>query len=240
MQFKTGKLPKRDDPRTLQFAKYATALPKPPKSVDFGAIGQPWGMMGNDCVGDCTCAAAGHLLLVWARYALNQAITVSTADVLKAYSAITGYDPADPSTDRGADMLDVLNYWRTTGIAGHKIGAFVEIDPANKTHVQQAIWLFGGVYAGVELPNNVLPSGSIPPWTKTNGKANPENGHCVPYVAYTGSEFDPVTWAAKIKASWSFEHKYTSEAYAMLSPDWRDHCPDGFDGAALDADLAAL
>ena len=39
-----------------------------------------------------------------------------------------GFRPGDPSTDRGAYALDVLNYWRQSGIAGHRIAAYAAVD----------------------------------------------------------------------------------------------------------------
>ena len=66
---KLGKQSPRHDPRTLQFATYVQPEPPcrlPPPSVDYStAVTGPWGMMHNDTIGDCTCAAAGHLIMEW-------------------------------------------------------------------------------------------------------------------------------------------------------------------------------
>ena len=43
-----------------------------------------------------------------------------------------------PDTDRGAVELDVLRYWRKTGIGGTKIDAFMALEPKNHLHVQAA------------------------------------------------------------------------------------------------------
>jgi hypothetical protein len=48
-------------------------------------------------VGDCTCAAAGHAINQWTAYA-GKKFSPANADILKAYEAISGYNPADPST----------------------------------------------------------------------------------------------------------------------------------------------
>ena len=74
------------------------------------------------------------------------------AQVLGAYSAITGYDPATGDNDTGAVETDVLNYWRKTGVAGHKILAYAALEPGNTQHVRDAIDLFGGAYIGLALP----------------------------------------------------------------------------------------
>jgi hypothetical protein len=66
-EVKLGKHPVRHDPRTLLMAKYVLpGLPPPPPTQDWGSkVGANWGMMGNDKIGDCTCAAAGHLVMDW-------------------------------------------------------------------------------------------------------------------------------------------------------------------------------
>ncbi|MGA7908148.1 MAG: hypothetical protein WCA16_12140, partial [Candidatus Sulfotelmatobacter sp.] len=154
MKLKLGKQAVRHDPRTLLLASYTTpALPAPPATLDLTMkIKGPWGMMDNDQIGDCTCAAAGHLLMEWTANAKVKMFTPSDQQIVAAYSAITGYNPQTGANDNGAVELDVLNYWRQQGIAGHKIQAFVATEPANHTHIMDAAWIFGGCYIGLLLP----------------------------------------------------------------------------------------
>ena len=74
MKLKLGKQAARHDPRTLLLATYTTpALPAPPPSLDLtDKVKGAWGMMDNDQIGDCTCAAAGHLLMEWTSRAKPQ------------------------------------------------------------------------------------------------------------------------------------------------------------------------
>src|SRR5580700_3718073 len=108
-------------------------------------------MMGNDKVGDCTCAAIGHFVMLATAHT-GELVTPSQQDVLAVYSAATGYDPATGANDNGAAITAILEYWRTTGIAGHKILAWASINPANIVEVKQGIQLFGGVDIGMQLP----------------------------------------------------------------------------------------
>jgi hypothetical protein len=157
--FRLGKKPPRIDARTLQLANYlprqgteaqrARALAPAPPSIDWTAKISSWPMMANDTLGDCTCAAAGHMIECWTAN-LGDAFTPTNAQVIAAYSATGHYIVGDPATDNGAVELDVLNYWRQQGIAGHKIDAYASLDLHNDPHNQdcakQAISLFGGVY----------------------------------------------------------------------------------------------
>jgi len=248
--YKLGKLPKRDDDRTLLLATYLTPVaPTPPPAVDYGAAVAEWGMLGNDTVGDCALAGQAHADMLWAANAEHLQLPITTAMVLRAYSALTGYDPAAGGpggnpTDRGTVLLDALKYWRKRGIDRQTIKAFVEVDPRSIEHAKLAIDLFGCLYVGVELPDAVLPEGpgALPAWTVTPDGSprrapNPHNGHCVVYAGYDAAGPTVVTWGTTVKASWAFHEAYCDELYAMLSPAWLRHDPPGIDVATLTADL---
>jgi len=151
-KLKLGKAAARHDPRTLLLASYATAaLPTPPASADLTAKVSAWGMMDNDQIGDCTCAAAGHLIMEWTANA-KKMVTPSDKQIVAAYSAITGYNPTTGANDNGAVEIDVLNYWRQSGIAGHKIGAYMAVEPSNHLHIMDSVYIFEGCYIGLQLP----------------------------------------------------------------------------------------
>lgn len=251
-KLKLGKLVARHDPRTLLLASYITpALPAPPASFDLTQkIGASWGMMVNDQIGDCTCAAASHLLMEWTANAGKKMFTPTDKQIVAAYSAITGYNPATGANDNGAQEIDVLNYWRQSGIAGHKIGAFVALEPANHIHIMDSVYIFEGSYIGLQLPisaqaqtQNNQPW-SVPPGGPTgDGKPGSWGGHAVPVVAYDARGVTVVTWGALQTMTWSFWEAYCEEAYAILSKDYLDgkkQAPQGFSLKQLQADLGDL
>jgi hypothetical protein len=168
--------------------------------------------------------------------------------VLKAYRAVSGYRPRHPKTDRGAALLDVMNYWRNKGIGGHKIDAFAAIDKTNETELHQAIWLFGGAPIGLNMPISaqgqatwdVPPGGAI-----GNGDPGSWGGHAVPIVKYAASEpkYMVVSWDTVYPMTSAFLATYCDEAYAVLSrKDWigKANAPNGFDDVALEADIVQL
>lgn len=244
-QVKCGRLPTKHDPRTLRLARYLTStLPPAPPEYDYTAKVPSWGMLANDTVGDCTVAAAGHEVMAWTAYATSLHL-VTTEEVLAAYSAITGYDPANPDSDQGAYCLDVLKYWRATGIAGHKIGSFVAVDPDKPLEVMTALWLFGSVYLGLDLPVSAqsqavwdVPEGG----TVGDGAPGSWGGHAVCLQAYDADGAVIVTWGETRRVTWAFLKEYCSEAYAILSPDFLSggKAPNGFSVDQLAADLAIL
>ncbi|HEY2900300.1 MAG TPA: hypothetical protein VGL59_06980 [Polyangia bacterium] len=242
-RLKLGKNPARHDPRTLQMANYLT-LPTIPAACDWTKkAASSWGMMLNDKLGDCTCAAAGHITQAWTANAGPQELTISDGDVEKAYEAVGHYKPGHPNTDQGAVEMDVLQYWRKHGIGGHKIKAYVALEPKNHQHVMAAVDLFGGSYIGVSLPVSAQKQTiwSVPPGGATGtGAPGSWGGHAVVIEAYDGHGLTCITWGQPKRMTWSFWDTYCDEAYALLSDLWAPkskEAPSGFDMAALNSDL---
>jgi hypothetical protein len=245
--YKLGKHRPVIDERTLRFQTYETpALPSPPASVDYGTNVTTWPMYGNDKYGDCTCAAAGHMIQNWTANAKGE-VTVPNGAVLKFYEHFVG-DPPPP--DAGCDMLQVLNYWRNTGLATHQITAYVALELKNHTEAMTALYLFGSIYIGVALPDFAVEGDMLTvPWVVPaggpvgNAAPNPNNGHCIPAVEYDADGLTIVTWGEPKSMSWEFYDAYADEAFAVLSQDFIGASGtnlDGFDLTALEADLKNL
>ena len=244
-----GKLPARHDPRTLQLAHYipAGAPPQPPSSEDFSKNVTNWGMMRNDGVSDCTCACAGHMIEEWTAAANSRQVTPADEAILKAYEAVSGYQPNVAGSDKGAMILDVLNYWKNTGIGSDRIMAFAGLEPKNHTQIMDSVMLFGNCYIGVQLP---LSAQNQRVWSVPAGGAAGQGapgswgGHAVPIVAYDPRGLTVVTWGALKRMTWSFLDAYCDEAYAVLSRDFISKVtkltPEEFDLKALQADLGQI
>jgi len=241
---KLGKLPVRVDVRTLALARYVdtSKLPKPPASFDEMAHVHDWPMYANDKIGDCTCAAAGHMIEAWTAAARGKATEISEHAVLAAFDKVKSVDPE--TGEAGAVELDVLNYWRKTGIGGHKIGAFARVSVHDATLVRAGTYLFGGLYLGLALPITAQ-NQDIWDWTGSlHGDAAPGSwgGHAVDVVGYDTHSVTIVTWGALKQMTWPFFDRYCDEAYAILSTDYlaKGKAPSGFDLEALKEDLTLV
>lgn len=232
-QYTLGKRPKKFDRRTLQLARYVPRLPTPPALVDHAALlPADIGMMGNDQYGDCTVAAAGHMVQSWTVYAQRGLETLSDDQILTAYRILS------PSDD-GAYMLDVLNLWRNTGIGPDRIEAFVEIGAADLVQTKLAIEYFGSCYLGMALPD----INTFGPWLTPTGAPNLYNGHAVCLVAYDDSRqvFKACTWGQVWDMSYAWFQRYSDEGYAVLNDisliQATGKSPEGFDWVSLQNDL---
>lgn len=256
--YKLGKRAPKIDRRTFKLAKYLPkVVPAPPGSMGYIERVKSWPMFLNDSIGDCTCAAAAHMIQQWATYA-GGPFAVVDHDVLVAYMAVSGYNPNDPWTDQGAFMLDVLNYWRKVGIGGHKILGYAAVDIRNRTEVEQAIDLFGSLYVGVAMPVSAqsprIGGNGHAVWEvpangpEGDGSPGSWGGHAIPLPGYnadtTGKKGKmAVSWGDLYDVTDNFLEAYCDEAYAVLSMDWIESTglsPSHFDLEQLKADLAQL
>jgi len=235
------------DPRTLKLSNYLdlAALPTPPASTHRSEAVTSWPMFLNDQLGDCTIAALAHMIGFWLSLSKDKIYTLSDANVLAAYRAVTGYNPADPSTDTGAVELDVLRYWSRHGVAGHHAKAFAAVNITNRAHVETAAWLFDGLYIGVALPATAQGQSSWEFHPKQGSAAYPGSwgGHAVNVVDYDTSGVTVITWGRPLHMSWDFWAHYVDEAYAIIAVEefnTAGKTVEGFNIAALTADLASI
>lgn len=250
-----GKRAKRTDRRTLQLANYLPVhLPPRPfqKNWLVGIPKIPYYM--NQNLGCCVIARMAHQLDLWSFLTTGKIIGFTDAEIVLMYTAIGGYDPTKDQpdgsnpTDNGCDMLTAMKYWRNNGFAGRKelaIEAFMAVDVASPTQFMDAIWLFGSVPMGVQLPLAVqsLSSWPAPPNLQGDWVPGGWGGHDVDAAAYFSGARLVETWGTTLTVADLFAKAYADEMYAVLFPGWvgvHGVSPSGLNIAQLRADLAAL
>jgi hypothetical protein len=254
------KKPPEHDCRTLRFEQYAADLGDPAAETNNAAavsaiVGTDWGMMGNGPdtwkgkpfagAGDCGVAGPGHEEMVWSANA-GQIFIPTTDQILADYETISGWNgiPDDPS-DSGVCLQDVLKQWRKIGIAGRKIGAWMDVRPTNVRHMQQAITWFDGLDCGWLLPDAWLNAPPGQKWDVGPGvTVNPNNGHCMPVIDYNAWGVLAVTWAGLQWISWAGVALVCDEAHVIASPDQINpltgQTPQGWALPSMLANLSAV
>ncbi len=251
----TGRVPSKPDARTLRMSQIMTEFPSPP--AHYAAATVPsWPVLGNDKEPCCTCAAAAHMIHNWTA-ANRYPVLVSEQQVLATFAVVSGGDPS------GAAMLEVLKFWRRTGIGERKLHAYVALDPHGKTDLQATIYLFGAAYIGLSFPDFAVEeaiqdamrdkqkgtSGPYKEWRLPAGGATgvnapkKENGHCVAAIGYDEHRIYFVSCGTLRTMSWEFYRAYNDEAYAVLSEEWYGgdrKAPNGFDLAQLQREITDL
>jgi len=246
---KLGRIrPERIDPRIPRFSAYLKAnLPAAPLSTNRRAAVTDWQVLGNDTVGNCVIASKLHDMQLWTAAAGKEA-RFTTEDAIRYYEQLCGYDPNDPSTDRGGIINDVLKWWLQNDICGHKIDAVAVLDAGNRASIRDAVWLCGIADIGVNLPLSAQTQNewyAPPPGTPLTGDDEPGSwgGHDCSIVDYDQDYVYISTWGLIKQASWSWLASYCEEAYAILSKDWlaaNGKAPNGFDYQTLVDDMKVL
>lgn len=267
---KLGRLPFDPERPHLMLERYLdprhplsrSGLPPVPltEDVDRASHVASWPMYGNDSVGDCTIAGAGHMFGAWTAYNGNATGEALFADgeILRTYSAISGYDPAaaDPETgenptDAGCVMMDVLARLRTTGMTdttgkAHKVVGYARLgNPADEDLLGQVLDVFGTVYTGIQVqPSIQREFADEAVWTYTPGEEF-EGGHCVVLQrrAPAGSRhgiLEYVSWGGTVWADFGFQAHAATEAWAVVTEDWvraNGTTPAGMDLQQLLSDM---
>jgi len=213
-------------PRLLLGRYLRGPLPTTPPVVDWVSQVSNWPMYGNDRWGDCVFAMIGHAIEATTAYGHGSAVSVSDQDVLAAYSAVTGFDPAagppgQNPTDQGTIIQDALSYWRRVGIGGHRIAAFAQVDVHNPAEVNRALWLFGHLMLGVNLPNAAFAQfDRREAWHLVADDGGIAGGHAVNLGYDANAGFKVVTWARVQPFSAVWWGRYVEEAWVVISPEW--------------------
>jgi hypothetical protein len=245
---KLGKKARRVDPRTLPYSRYMTklSLSNIPAAVNWNPRNINFGLLGNGDAGDCVeaqfCNYLGYVGLD-----AGHPFSPTPANATGAYSAITGYNSSNPDSDRGTDMMTANNYWRKTGIAGHKLFCFTGLNITDTIQLRHAVALTGPTSIGIQLPLSAqAQTGPGQLWTVAKGSesvAGSWGGHCVAVTGYTLHYVQIETWGFTQLLDWNFFLTYVDEGYAFLSTPWikkSGFSPSGLHWGALLADMASL
>lgn len=228
--YKLGKQKATHDVRTLKLSLYTAKLTPPPPSADWTAendreIGKDsWQMYANDRIGICGPAGIGHRITAWTS-TVGEPIVPTMDEVLAFYRAESGFDPSTGANDNGVVMLNAMKRWQKQGMAGRRIAGYASIDPRDHNTVATAIWLFGGIAMGFQMP---LAWQDAPEWRApvnfAGGKWSKGSwgGHWVDGAAYNELGIRVITWGTELFCSWHALETYCDEIYVPLSHDWFD------------------
>ena len=255
--FRLGRTPRAYDPRVPHMSALMAGktLTPPPATVDnTQGMPQDLGMMLNDNLGDCTCAAVYHAIQVWSFNSSKGAKmdTEPDSDVELLYEKACGYNPKTPGEGPGGNEQKVLTYLLRHGApcgadgkTCNKIVAFVEVDPRSTDDVKRAIWNCGVAYIGFSVQASIMPAGQEPPkiWTVDPNNTQIVGGHAVVLAGYSAQGARVISWGSYYTMTWDFFAKYVDEVYAIADQDWFDatgKTPGGLTLQQLQEQMQAL
>ncbi len=228
---------------TLRLADYIRPeLAQPPVAVSRPHPGFQWCMLANDRLGDCVIAMMLHSIEDFHLDADTSPPAFTEQDAISIYSAITGYNPTDPSTDQGTDETAAMTYWEQPGLTTngttHTIVATVAVDPSNLDECRIAIDEFVDLQIGIALPKTA--QGQTEWSVVGNPSSDPDSapgswgGHGIPYREYDADTFNCVTWGAELLLTVSFHQAYAQEAHVVVTQEMLNNQGVGPSGVAWD------
>jgi len=209
------------------------------------------GMMLNNKLQNCACAAYYHARQVWTFQTTGRADTEPNANVELLYEKACGYKPAEGGEGPGGVEQHVLRFLHTEGApvgtdgkGREKIAAFFEIE-RRQDDVKRAIFECGVAYIGMMVPENVHPATGEPPplWTVDPRKPKIVEGHAVILVGYDDVGFLFISWGRRYKMTWEFFTAYVDEAYAVADHAWmsaKGRSPAGLSAQQLEEQMRSL
>jgi hypothetical protein len=210
------------------------------------------GMMLNNKLQNCTCAAYYHGRQVWTFQTTGSLDTEPDSNVELLYELACGYKPSQAGEGPGGGAQQVLKFLHKEGAPvgpggkkREKIGAFLEVDPRNTDDVKRTIVDCGIAYVGLSVPQNVIPATHAPPaiWTVDPNKPKIVENHVVVLTGYDDAGFTMISWGRVFRMTEEFFAKYVDEVYAIADPAWitaKNRTPGGLSLAQLEEQMRYL
>ena len=238
MNYKLGKCAAKHDPKSPRMSALPFMTRTAPARLLRDHIDPSPLMLGNDTLGDCTSVGIANALRAQCSLGGFQ-VAVETSDAIRFYSASTGYQPSNASTDLGGVEVDVLAYAARKGYAlqSEQVPSFPlwgTMDREDLNGVRLCMAGLGVAYGGFLLAQADQYAET---WdTTTPGDQTPGSwgGHCALLWDYTGTQDDDLvtvlTWGMKKKATWRWVRSRMDEAHAITFPQFVP--PNGLLGGA--------
>ena len=186
--------------------------------VGYWRLVTQWCLGENDTFGTCAFAAIGNLHCV-VTTANGVPEVMSDGEIEAMDHSVTGFDPTDPATDKGAQLKAVLDYWMNNGWTGDPTMKPLWYGDIPKRDIPAMIKEYGGVYAWCLLPMRDdepdLSDGALQ--ANTPGTA----AHAVLIVGAADGVFWIATWGEVREISVAWWDRYGREQYAVLHPAWK-------------------
>lgn len=213
--------------RLADYYERATAAPP-------AAVSRPtppsfaWGMLANDKLGDCVCAAILHAIESWYLDTGSPPPGFTDADAIALYEKIGGYNPSDPSSDQGCDEGTAMTDWeaglpQTADGVVHELAAVVGINPTDEQEVKIGIDEFDGVFDAIALPVSAQGQAEWDvvgdPAKDPNSQPGSWGGHGTWTREYDPTTYRVVTWGMEIDETGRFRLAYHVQAFALVPKD---------------------
>lgn len=169
----------------------------------------------NDRLGCCVISGKAHHVGVWSAADGPKEIMATDAEIVADYRRICG------PGDNGCYIDRVLREFTQNGLTYsgtlRKIDGYVRVTKGDVRLAKAAVWLFGGLTIGFNLPSSWQNSAK---WDVTSSRL--VGGHDVMIFGYNEEGFLVSSWGRVYLMTYAaYQHqRFVDECYALLSKDW--------------------
>lgn len=182
----------------------------------------PWGMLGNDKVGDCEVAGAIHGQMLDNAEGERAVPEFDEDGAIGIYSAIGGYDPKKPSTDQGLSTRETLSFRRKKGFGDarkhdHRIGIFGTLDYRDVDLLDEVGAKTGKIAIGTAITTAAAEQFDRCEPFHLTGDDELDGYHCVYIVGKLAGNFVVSTWGTLALMTPSYLQAQGDEAWAYAT-----------------------
>jgi hypothetical protein len=239
--------PPADAPKKIALSWFQIATsPAAPATCDYSpaalpALTNPYMNKQLSC---CIVSGYYHCLGVWSANATGVPFVATDDQIVKDYSAISGYQPGNDFSDTGCNESDAISYFeRVPAADGSTLAAALSVDARKADEVRSCVYDFEHVYLCLELPDGyVQPFPSVNGYVWSTGTPNPQQGHCIMACGYNADGLIVCSWGLMGILTWAALAELATAqnggtCYALLNQDIVDRAqgksPLGLDWTAL-------
>jgi hypothetical protein len=172
----------------------------------------------NDTFGTCGFAGIGNGHAVVTAQ-LGEPEIMSDGEISLMDSRVTGFMPTDRSTDHGAALITILDYWAEHGWAGDPTLIPLDRQEIRRDQIADAIDAMGWAYCWFQLPkiDGQFDLSDASVQQRVQGGL----AHCMTVIDASPGLFHVATWGMRRIVTEAWMDAYFRGGYAVLHPLWR-------------------
>jgi hypothetical protein len=172
----------------------------------------------NLTFGTCGFAGIGNIHAVVTAVCAPPVQVMSDGEIELMDHAVTGFMPTDRSTDHGAALVTILDYWRDHGWAGDPTLVPLDRQAITLDQIAASIDATGTAYSWFQLPqtDGQFDLSDLAVRNGTPGVL----AHCMTVIKASPGLFQVATWGGRRVVSEDWINMYWRGGYAVLHPLW--------------------
>jgi hypothetical protein len=190
----------------------------PSGTYGWGGLVKDYCLGENDTFGTCGFAGIGNGHAVVTTIAGHPEV-MSDGEIELMDNRVTGFMPTDRTSDHGAALVTILDYWAKYGWAGDPTLVPVDRQEIQRDQIADAIDAMGWAYCWFQLPSIDgqfdLSDASVQ--LRIQGRA----AHCMTVTDAAQGLFHVATWGVRRIVTDAWMDVYWRGGYAVLHPLWR-------------------